>query len=92
MIAIADEFAYIRDAGIFVYFCDRYMLTWRAVTMSRLRERELTAVVVTLKCSHTRSKNLIYRERFVVNLHGTLDDSFGQPHVDVAIIDDRIGQ
>ena len=38
----------IRLAGIFVYFCAIYMLTWRAITMSFLRERELTADIVTL--------------------------------------------
>ncbi len=38
-----------------------------------------------------RIENIVDGQRMVVNLHGTLDDALGQPHIDIAVVDHRIG-
>ena len=35
-------------------------------------------------------QDVVHRQGMVVDLDGTLDDTFCQPHVDVAVVDDRI--
>ena len=90
MIAVANQLTNTSSRHLCVFLCQihRNLTHLHIVASTALAEDMLLGDVIVLA---NLLKDIVDGERMVVDLHGTLDNALSQIHVNIRIVDNRIG-
>ena len=90
VIAVTNQLADTgsRHLGVFLSQIHRDLTHLHVVTPTALADNQMLGDIEVL--AHLL-KDIVDRERMVVDLHSTLDDTLCQTHINIGVIDNRIG-